>query len=117
MKVTQVTVNAGRTFNHPYESYSNLRPSVTFTAQVEDGEDYRAITHKLQAEAEQMVEDHKQHMLDSLHKLEEMNLREREIAKLDSLIKTSQSRLEALRCGEQPSLSLASPESDWREDR
>ena len=31
MKINTITVTAGRTFNHPHEDYSNLRPSVTMT--------------------------------------------------------------------------------------
>lgn len=29
MKVIEIIVSAGRTFNHPNESYSNLRPQVS----------------------------------------------------------------------------------------
>jgi hypothetical protein len=32
MKINSITVTAGRTFNHPHEQYSNLRPEVTMTA-------------------------------------------------------------------------------------
>lgn len=32
MRIKTITVTAGRTFNHPYEQYSNLRPEVTMVA-------------------------------------------------------------------------------------
>ena len=32
MKIQTITVTAGRTFNHPHEQYSNLRPEVQMTA-------------------------------------------------------------------------------------
>lgn len=63
MKVTQVEVSAGRTFNHPYESYSNYRPSVTLTATLDDSEDVAEATRKLQAQAEALAEEQKQQQL------------------------------------------------------
>jgi len=97
VKVTEITVNAGRTFNHPFEQYSNLRPSVTLRAVLEDGEDALESARKLQAQAETLVEDHKQHLLDSIQQLEDLRQREREIVKLESLITNSQQRLASLR--------------------
>lgn len=35
MHITEITVKAGRTFNHPHESYSNLRADVEFRAPAE----------------------------------------------------------------------------------
>ena len=55
MQITEITVHAGRTFNHPYESYSNLRPSLTLRAILTDGEDHLAATKALQAQAEGLV--------------------------------------------------------------
>lgn len=47
MKVTEITVHAGRTFNHPFEQFSNFRPGLSMTASLEEGEDqiftYRAL--------------------------------------------------------------------------
>ncbi len=97
MKINQIIVNAGRTFNHPYEQYSNLRPSVQFVATIEEGDDPEKCTKELQAKAESMVEDHKQNMLRSLHQIRQMDIRHREMAKLESLITTSQKELENYR--------------------
>lgn len=98
-RVTEITVNAGRTFNHPYESYSNLRPSVTIKAELLEGEDWEAATKELQAKAESMVEEHKQHMLRSLKELHDLTVRQREVASLEDSIRGAQSRLDRLRKG------------------
>jgi hypothetical protein len=97
MKVVEVTVSAGRTFNHPYESYSNLRPNVTLKAVLEGDEDYAAAVQTLQAKAEALVEDHKQHMLRSLHELERLGRYQQEVQSLEHSIRQSQERLDRLR--------------------
>jgi hypothetical protein len=97
MKVTQITVNAGRTFNNPYESYSNLRPEVTLTATIEDGEDAMAAAKALQAQAEGLVEDHKTKLLMDLDRLHTYQTRTRDIARLESQIKTAEQHLTELR--------------------
>lgn len=97
MKVTEITVSAGRTFNHPYEDYSNLRPQVTMRSTVEEGEDPIAATKTLQAMAEKSVEDHKQALLDSLHKLHYLSESQRELTSLGEQMKRSQARIDALR--------------------
>lgn len=103
MKVKEITVHAGRTFNHPYEAYSNLRPEVTMVVELAGDDNPEECVKEIQAKAESLVEDHKQHMLRSLDQLHDAELRDREIAKLDSLIRNSQTRLDDLR-KEQPSL-------------
>jgi hypothetical protein len=97
MKVTEVTVSAGRTFNHPYESYSNLRPNVTLKAVLEGEEDYAAAVQTLQAKAEALVEEHKQHMLRSLEELERLERYQQEVQSLEHSIRQSQERLDRLR--------------------
>jgi len=97
VNINKIVVSAGRTFNHPYESYSNLRPHVQLTATLDETDDAEKCVKDLQAKVEMMVEDHKKTLLDSLHKLEEMQRREREITKLESLIRISQQSLQNLR--------------------
>lgn len=97
MKITSITVDAGRTFNHPHESYSNLRPSVTLTATIEEGDNPDECAKSLQARAEELVENHKQHLLESLNRLNELSMIERETNSLEQSIKNSQSRLTFLR--------------------
>jgi hypothetical protein len=97
MKVTTITVDAGRTFNHPYESYSNLRPSVTMTASLDEGDNPDECAKALQARAEELIENHKQHLLSSLERLHELSIIERETNSLEQNIRTNQNRLTHLR--------------------
>lgn len=71
MQITEITVKAGRVFNHPHESYSNLQPSIVLRAQIAPGEDVDACARALQLRAETLVETHKQGMLESIETLAE----------------------------------------------
>jgi len=97
MKVTEVKVSAGRTFNHPFESYSNLRCDVHLQAVLEDGEDPKAATQQLQAQAEEAAETHKQSLLSNLHKLQEITEQNREITELERRMEQAGERLKSLR--------------------
>jgi hypothetical protein len=106
MRVTEITVSAGRTFNHPYEKYSNLKPQVTVKAALGEGEDWTEATKALQARAEMIVEDHKRIMLKQLEDLESLRTRQREAANLERTIREAQERLDRLRAaaGDVPAL-------------
>jgi predicted nuclease with TOPRIM domain len=97
MRVTEITVHAGRTFNHPYEQYSNLRPSATLKATLAEGEDADEALRQLQVKAETLVEDHKRNLLESIEEIEQMKRAEREIADLGLAVARQQDRIEALR--------------------
>lgn len=97
MKITEIIVGAGRTFNHPFEQFSNLRPSVTLKAVLDDGDNPEQIIKDLQAKAESMVEDHKNNMLQSLRELHNLTLRQREIASLEKQLREAQTRLDEIR--------------------
>ncbi len=97
MKIVEVTVSAGRTFNHPHESYSNLRPSVNFKAVIEEGDDPIAAAKELQRQAEQLVEDHKQNMLKSLEDLFDLTERQRELTTLEQQLSRAQARMDQIR--------------------
>lgn len=84
MKITEITVNAGRTFNNPYESYSNLRPEVTLRASLSDGDNPDECAKGLQAQAEQLVEKHKTQLLMDLDRLNRRSHMTRDIARLES---------------------------------
>lgn len=99
MKVTEIVVSAGRTFNHPYESYSNLKPGLTLKATLEDGEDATEAIKTLQAKAESLVEDHKRHLLNSLEEIHDLQNKQREAADLERTIQRAQSSLDRLRAG------------------
>jgi hypothetical protein len=97
MQITEIVVNAGRTFNHPYESYSNLRPSVTLKATIAEGEDPDATTKQLQAKAESLVEDHKRNMLQSLEELHHLEQAQAEMINLEKHFTDTQERIKELR--------------------
>lgn len=97
MEVKEIIVSAGRTFNHPYESYSNLRPEVTLKASLSDGEDPDACAQALQAKAEKLVEDHKTAMLKQLEELYNLSQAKQEIADLEVRLRASQERIKELR--------------------
>lgn len=96
-KVTEVSVSASRGFNHPYEDYSNLKPFISLKVELEEDDDVEKVIKEYQAKAESLVEDHKQHMLDSLTQLYEMGQYEKKVACLESQIKSSQQALDDLR--------------------
>lgn len=105
MKINTITVTAGRTFNHPHEQYSNLRPEVAMTATLEDGEDATKAAKALQAQAEQIVEDHKQGLLRAIEDLYQLTERQAEMRGLQQELTRAQDRLEAIR-KEHPQLQL-----------
>ena len=110
MKVTEIVVTAGRTFNHPHEQYSNMKPSVVLKASLEDGEDHTAAIKTLQAQAEGLVEDHKQNMLRSLEDLYQLGERQEEIRGLQRQLMSAQERLDQIRKAH-PGLLLNAPEA------
>ena len=97
MKITEIVVNAGRTFNHPYEQYSNLKPGVTLKATIDDGEDVAAAVRELQQKAEGWIEDHKQGLLRSIEELQRLTERQAEVRGLEESLRRAQERLDAIR--------------------
>lgn len=97
MKIDSITVTAGRTFNHPYENYSNLRPEVVLHATLDPGDDAEACAKQLQARAETLVEDHKQGLLKSIEELQVLGQVRSEFLSLDSQLRRHQARLEEIR--------------------
>lgn len=105
MEITEITVSAGRTFNHPYETYSNLRPEVTVKATLAPGENPTKAINELQALAEKTVEDHKQALLHSLEELHYLTEAQRDMTTLAEQITRSQQRLDDIR-KKHPQLTL-----------
>jgi hypothetical protein len=79
MKLTQITVHAGRTFNHPYESFSNLRNGITLVVSI-DGEDEQESVRRAQIQVNMWADQDKKRMLgllkDQYEEEEEMRRRE-----------------------------------------
>lgn len=105
MKINTITVTAGRTFNHPHEQYSNLRPEVVMSATLEDGEDPHLAVRDLQQRAEGLVEDHKRGLLNSIEELYQLTERQAEVRGLQNELKRAQERLDGIR-KEHPQLLL-----------
>jgi len=105
MKITTITVSAGRTFNHPYEQYSNLRPEVTMTATLEEGEDPAAATKELQSRAEGLVEDHKRGLMSSIEELHKLSEYQAEVRGLQEQLTRAQNRMNDIR-QQNPTLQL-----------
>jgi len=97
MRINKIIVTAGRTFNHPHEQFSNLRPEVTMEASLEEGEEATEATKQLQARAEGLVEDHKQSMLNSIEELYQLTQQQAEMRGLQRELESAQKRLNALR--------------------
>ncbi len=119
MQVKAIKVSAGRTFNHPYESYSNLRCDVHLDATLDEGEDAHASVRALQNQAEELAEDHKQTLLKQLHSLEKLSRTKEEIGDLEDRIGKANARLLQLRHDatsfEDRSLSLAASDREERD--
>jgi galactokinase len=112
MKIKTITVQAGRCFNHPYEQYSNLRPEITMTAEIDESDDPIAAAKALQQQAETLVEDHKRAMLASIEDLEQMRRSQAELSELGRLMNRQQARIDELR-RQHPELPAApSPRTD-----
>jgi hypothetical protein len=111
MKVQSITAKAGRTFNHPYESYSNLRCDVEMSAVLEPGDDPAASVKELQARAETLCEQHKQQQLESLHMLEEQQRLQARRMSLEDQISRHQNELDQIKAKQEPAkLTAPSPE-------
>ena len=100
MQIKEICAASGRTFNHPHESFSNLRPYLQLRATIDEGEDPEQATKELQAKVEKLVEDHKNAMLQSLNELYEMSALRQEVTSLEQTILRAQDRLEKLRASE-----------------
>ena len=105
MNIIKIVVRAGRTFNHPHEQYSNLKPEVELMATLDGTEDAGAATRQLQAQAEGLVEDHKQGLLKSIEELYRLTEQQSELRGLQSELTRTQQRIESIRAAH-PDLKL-----------
>jgi hypothetical protein len=63
MRITELTVGVGAVFNHPHESYSKLRPSVSVRAELGPGDDVLEAAAALRALADDRLAEHKAALL------------------------------------------------------
>ena len=115
MKITEVIVSAGRTVQHPVESYANLKPFVTLKAALDEGDDYEQITKDLQAKAEGLVEDHANSLKKHLRDMHYLSEKQRELARLEDSLSATQKRIAEVR-SEMPLMSLPSAVADDEDD-
>lgn len=97
MKVTAISVTAGRTFNHPFEQYANLRFDMHLNADLADGEDAVEAIKALTAQTEELAEGHKQALLKDIRTLEKIQRANREISDLEERMASADARLKDLR--------------------
>jgi hypothetical protein len=97
MQITQISVSAGRTFNDPYESYSNFKPHLTLTATVGEGENPIHCLRDLQDIAERNMDEHKRKMLSDLRALEAASQIRQEVSDLEAKITRFTERLNAIK--------------------
>ncbi len=58
MRITEITVSAGRVIPHPRESYANLRPMLSLKATLDDNDFPADVAKTLQAAAESLLIGH-----------------------------------------------------------
>lgn len=97
MKIIQITVSAGRVLPHPTEQFSNLRPSLSYTAIVEADDDPMEKTRELQALAERAIEEHKAALMVNIREIQERAELETEIAHWEKQAEKAEVELEHLR--------------------
>ena len=97
MIITEIIVSAGRTFNHPHEDYSNLKPHVTLKATLAPEDDPIAVTKMLQQQAEQLVEDQKANMLKALEDIYQIGEAKTRMMGLARQLKNAQEEIDNLR--------------------
>lgn len=94
MKLKEIRVNAGQTFNNPYESYANFKPSITLTYEVADGEQVSTEAIKsLQLEADRLCEEHKNKLLEDMRKAREKADYEGQVERLKRDLETAKGRI------------------------
>lgn len=82
MIIQEITVHAGRTFNHPYERSANFRFDFSLKAQLQEGDDFAQYLVTLQRAAEIQADEHKAMILgecERLHKIEDLQYLQRNL--------------------------------------
>lgn len=97
MKIIQITVSAGRVIPHPTEQFSNMRPSLSYTAILEADDDPGEKTRELQAMAERAIEEHKVALILNMREIQEAAELQAEIAHWEKQSEKAKVELERLR--------------------
>ena len=68
MKIAQVTVHAGGSFNDPYENFRNHRPGVSITADIQEQDNVGTVIENLQYIAAERYETERLRILEERRK-------------------------------------------------
>lgn len=115
MQVTEISVSAARTINHPVESYANLKPMVSLKAVLDESDDVSQCVKDLQAKAEELVEDHASQFKTHIRDMYYLDQKQKKLISLEASLHKTQKELESVRA-EMPLMSLPSAETDLEEE-
>lgn len=93
-KITEITVGAATSFNHPFESYSNFKPSVVLKATVGESEDVSSAVVALQMLADDMVCEEKARILAALELAHETAKAKDDVAHWGARLREAQEEIE-----------------------
>ena len=92
--ITEITVGAATSFNHPHESYANFKPSLTLKATVEGSNaDAFLAARDLQATAQKLVEDEKARILAEIEREAQIESAERDVERWKDIVESYETTL------------------------
>lgn len=94
MTIKAIHVTAGRTFNHPFESYANFKFDLSFQAELAPGEDHLTSLAALQVQAETLADEHKEKILSDVQ-------RRRQIERINDQLEDMRRNVRHLAAGEE----------------
>ena len=78
-KIIEITIGLATSFNNPFESFSNFKPSVQLKAIVADGEDPNRVAIDLQAKVGDLLATERHRILDGLKREHEIENAKRNV--------------------------------------
>jgi len=93
MKISRVTVRAGRCVPHPLHSYGNLKADLEIVADLEDGDDPDEVRKELQSKIESDVEQHVADLKEGIRDLQASASQRERIARLQKELEDKQKQL------------------------
>lgn len=89
-KIIEITIGLATSFNNPFESYSNFKPSVQLKATVAEGEYVAGAVAELQAMAGSLLSQERRRILDGLKREHDIESAEREVQYAEGHVKSYQ---------------------------
>jgi hypothetical protein len=93
MITTKISVTAQAGFNHPFEQYSNFKPSVSIEALIEPGEDADTALRALQHKAQRFCDDEKARILAACQLEQDIENAESEVQRWTSIVASYENTL------------------------